>query len=117
MGSCENKSKKGQAKNQKRANQNDPASNSKYFWWSDPDPFSSEKNATWQAYAAEDNILLEEAYQNFLLLNKAFHTIAKKANNYIADFSTWCQYSIKESNNQRPFKRVSCQEEVQETSI
>ena len=76
-----------------------------YYWRSDADPFSDEKNAKWQAYGEEDNITLEEAYQIYST-KKGPKCINLQKSNYKIDFSTLRQISLKDSKLQRPIKRT-----------
>ena len=77
-----------------------------YFWRSDTDPFSSLENATWRPYDEEDNCILEEGYQKYLLNSENdFELALKKASNYKVNFKLWRQSSLINASLQIPFKR------------
>ena len=82
-----------------------------YFWRSDADPFSSLRYATWRPYDDEDNLILEEGYQKFLIDENEFEITLEKAISYKVNFKLWKQISTLNSFLQRPFKREEIADE------
>ena len=81
----------------------------KFFWRSDPDPWSEKYNATWSPYVEGDNIFLEEQYQIYLekVKNGKEPQMTTLGNppQYRIDFKNWVQININESSKQRAIIR------------
>ena len=81
-----------------------PKQPAQYFWRSDRNHFSSEIHASWECYHEEDNLIIEEAYQEFLL-NNLTEIKLRKASDYKINFQLWKQISLNNSSAQRAIKR------------
>ena len=76
----------------------------KFFWRSDPNPFSSPANATWSPYDEGDNHFLEQQYQMYLKDPKT-ETILGNPPRYQINFKNWIQINVANRYLQRPIKR------------
>ena len=76
----------------------------KFFWRSDPDPFSPQKNSTWTPYDEGDSQFLEEQFQLYLQ-NKNPEVLLGTPPKYKIDFKKWLQINLNETWRQRPIKR------------
>ena len=76
----------------------------KFFWRSDPNPWSSPANGTWSPYDEGDNQFLEQQYQMYLKDPKT-ETILGIPPRYQINFKNWIQINVAKKDLQRPIKR------------
>ena len=76
----------------------------RYFWRSDPDPFSPPSKSTWTPYDEGDCEFLEKKFQRHLQ-NKNPDVVLGNPPKYKIDFKNWLQINLDETWRQRPIKR------------
>ena len=76
----------------------------KFFWRSDPNPFSPISNVIWTPYDEGDCIYLERQYHHFLQ-NYDIEVFLGRPHKYQICFDNWLQINLEETWRQRPFRR------------